>query len=253
MNIVDTGISATTLTGTTVAAVVALVGAIVIAYLFLSTKRKTRHKGLWQKLSAHVNFDRFLLSGILKFLYVLVALYGIAYGLFSLFTGAPIAGLLWLVVCPVVARVVFEQLLLLLSIREEAQEGNDLLRRMQGLPPKYAAQPSTQTQAQPQGQPRAPQQSRQPQQDPRYAQRPAGYAQQPGYQGYPAQQRPAQPTEFGMTQRYAPIRNTGYQQGGYDSGNYPPPPTAAMRPTPADGTGRYPVLPMKETNDSKTK
>ena len=54
-----------------------------------------------------------------------------------------------------------------------------------------------------------------------------------------------------MTQRYAPIRRDAY--GGYESqGKTYPPPPAPIRPTPADGTGRFSPLPRREEPDNRS-
>lgn len=265
MNLTSTGISTTTpLAGSLVALIIALVGAVVVAMLFLGQKRKGSYKGLMQKISAHVNFDRFLLSSILKFLYVFAVLYCVVNGLISLFSGTPVTGLLWLVLGPVGLRVAFEQMLLLLAIREEASETNDLLRRMQGLPPKNPPQPvipprqTTQAGRAPTQPNRAPTlPNRAPAQaDPRYTQRPAVYpnTQSGSYSGYgnASQQAPARPNDYGsMTQRYAPVRNTGYSTNGYEADAYTAS-TPVVRPTPADGTGRFSPLPKREEPDSRS-
>lgn len=271
MNLTSSGISTTTpLVGSLVALIIALVGAVIVAALFLGQKNKGRYKGLMQKISAHMNFDRFLLSSILKFLYAFAVLYCVVYGLISMFSGTFVTGLLLLLLGPVGLRVAFEQLLLLLSLREEASETNDLLRRMQGLPPKNPPQPVAQPQ-QPAQAGRAPMQAnrapvqanRAPvQADPRYAQRPAAYPANPSqsasYSGYnnPSRQAPMRPNDYGsMTQRYAPVRsNTGYGANGYDAGTADAytASTPVVRPTPADGTGRFSPLPKREEPDSRS-
>lgn len=238
----------------TVALILALAGAIAAALLFLSPKKRPAHRGFWRKVSAFVNFDRFLISSILKFLYVFATLYAVVYGLVLVFTGSLVTGLLLALLGPVALRVTFELLLLMLSIREDVAEAGDLLRRMQGLPPKYPpqapAQPAQRQPAQPQVRGAAP--------DPRYAQqRSQGYPQQqagPGNYGYPPRPPQTYPTEFGLTQRYAPIRNTGYSPDGYE----PQPratngaqPGAPLRPTPADGTGRFSALPHMDSEPAK--
>jgi len=265
MNLTSTGISTTTpMVGSLVALIIALFGAVVIAMMFLNPKRQGRYKGLMQKISTHVNFDRFLLSSILKFLYAFAVIYCVVNGLISLFSGSFVSGLLWILLGPVGLRVVFEQLLLMLSIREEASDTNELLRRMQGLPPKNPPQPVTPPRQPTQAGRASTQANRAPaqanrgpaQNDPRYAQRPAAYPNTQGssYNGYgnASQQAQARPNDYGsMTQRYAPVRNTGYGTNGYDSGAY----TASapvVRPTPADGTGRFSPLPKREEPDSRS-
>lgn len=241
-----TNISSGSMVTMIITLVLALIGTGVAATLFLRPGRKPRFKGFVEKLNAHVNFQRFHLATILKILYVFIALYAIINGLILLLTGGGLIGLAWILLAPLALRLVFEQALLLLSIREEAVDTNELLRRMQGLPPKNPPQ-------QPVAPPQPVQQVMQPQaprpvrQESRYPQRPSGYSGQANaYGGYPpAPPRPqAQAGEFGMTQRYAPVRPNGYgnsyEGAGYDAGGN------TVRPTPADGTGRYPVVSLKD-------
>ena len=119
MNLTSTGISAAPPSGALIALILALIGAVAVSFLFLSNKKKPRRRGLMQKLSAHANFESFAISKILKFLYAFCLIYGVAYGLIMLFYGAWLTGLLWMLLAPVVLRVLFEQMLLLLSIRED--------------------------------------------------------------------------------------------------------------------------------------
>ncbi|MCE5343345.1 MAG: hypothetical protein LLF96_07150 [Eubacteriales bacterium] len=238
MPLASLGYSTAPSVGSGVALVIALTGAIMIAIFFFNPKNKDRYTGWWQKLYAHVNFDRFLLTSILKFLYSFGALYAIVYGLILMFSGSVLSGLAMLVLAPIALRVAFEQLLLLLSIRRETAEMNDLLRRMQGLPPRSSGKSQT---------PVAPTPS-QPS-DPRYGGQPSGYSGQ-GYGSYPQQQRPAQGNDGGMTQRYAPVRpgEYGAPSGQGNTAGYRRPsagrnaaptesaPSAADAPTPSDNT-----------------
>ena len=247
----------------TVAQALALAGAIIAAVLFISPKRRGAYRGFWRKVSEHVNFDRFLLSSILKFLYVFSTLSAFIYGAIQLFTGAFLAGLLMMIAAPLGLRVLFELLMLLMSIREEAGETNDLLRRMQGLPPKSQPAP---TQPEPVQQPRqpAPRNARQGRMQPAqngYPQQPPAFGQQggSGFNGYTAQPRvqPLKPqqgyADFSASQRYAPVRQNGYS--GYEAQQPPaqpqPQPAPMVRPTPADGTGRFQAVPMREKPDKQ--
>lgn len=234
-----------------IAQVIALLGAVVAAFLFFSPKRRDTYHGFLKRLSSHLNFDRFLISPILKFLYVYSALALIVLGLVTLFSSSVLQGLMLIVLGPLGARVVFELLMLLMSLREEAAETNDLLRRMQGLPPKNPprpAQPETPS-------PRVQQQARMAQQaDPRYAQRqPAAYppANQ-GFAGYTAQPRqPVQPQAYpdmSASQRYTPVHGgqPGYDGAAYPQAQQPQQAQPMVRPTPADGTGRFSAVPMSD-------
>lgn len=230
-----------------IALVFALLGTGIAAMLFIRSGRKTHFRGFMEKINAHVNFQHFHLATLLKVLYVFVTLYAIINGLILLLTGGGLMGLAWMLLAPIALRLVFEQAMLLLSIREEAVDTNELLRRMQGLPPKNQPQ-------QPVAPPQPVQQVMQPQQpqrparpESRYPQRPTGYSGQVNaYGGYPPAppRAQAQTGEYGMTQRYAPVRPNGYSNGyegaGYDAGGN------AVRPTPADGTGRFPVVSLKD-------
>jgi hypothetical protein len=244
-----------------IAQALALAGAIACAVLFLSPKRRGAWRGVWRKVSEHVNFDRFLLSSILKFLYVFAVLSTVIYGLFQLFTGAFLSGVIMIIAAPLGIRVLFELLMLLMSIREETSDTNDLLRRMQGLPPKNPPKAAVPEPVQPPQQTAchgARQGRMQP--DPRYAQQqaPAFTPQGNGAGGYTAQPRvqPQPYTDYSPSQRYAPVRQNGY--AGYDAQAQTMPPQGApaqsqtapvVRPTPADGTGRFQAVPMREKPD----
>jgi hypothetical protein len=235
------GYSTATLVGSGVALVIALIGAIMIAIFFLSPKHKDRYTGWLQKIYAHVNFERFLLTSILKFLYAFGVLYAVVYGLILLFSGSVLAGIIMLVLAPLALRVGFEQLLLLLSIRKETAETNDLLRRMQGLPPRNPAKPQAPVSPKP-AQPA----------DARHGGQPAGYGGQ-GYAGYPQQQQPQPRADGGMTQRYAPVRPSEY---GAPSGQ--PNPAAYRRPgagesAPADAAPRATNPTASQNQQSGTK
>ncbi len=233
-----------------IAQAIALLGAVAAAFLFFSPKRRDSYQGFLKRLCSHLNFDRFLISPILKFLYVYSALSLIVLGLVTLFSGAVLQGLMLVVLGPLGARVVFELLMLLLSLREEAAETNELLRRMQGLPPKNPprpVQPETPS-------PRVQQAARTARQaDPRYAQRQPAYppANQ-GFAGYTSQPRqPVQPQPYpdmAASQRYAPVQGgqPGYDGAAYPQTQLPQQAQPVLRPTPADGTGRFTAVPMSD-------
>ncbi len=207
------------LVGSGVALVVALVGAIAAVFLFLNPKNKDRYTGFMQRLSAHLNFERFLLSSILKFLYAFGVLYCVVYGLVLLFSGSVLTGIATAVLAPVALRVAFEQLMLLFAIREETAETNALLRRMQGGAPQQGT-----------GRPQQPVPPSAPRYDSRSAVHPNANA---GY-GYAAPQQPQQPrqTPGDATRRYAPVRPGEYQNAprqGYPTG-YARPDAAPARP-----------------------
>ena len=262
MNLNADMLTATPPVGALVALVLALAGAIAVGVLFLNPRKRARYKGWLKKLSAHANFDHFAITTILKLLYAFCALFCVAYGLIELFSGAAVSGLLWLILAPIGLRVGFELMLMVMSIREEISDTNELLRRMQGLPPRNPPKPVEPA-------PARPAQARPPQADARYAAQPMGYPAQPtpynaqragytaqpspyppqptGYGTPPRQQAPRQ-SDFGMTQRYTPVRRdepaaASREAGAYTTG-FPP-----VRPTPADGTGRFSAVPRRTDAD----
>ncbi|MDD3919825.1 MAG: hypothetical protein PHO41_01420 [Eubacteriales bacterium] len=202
--LLSSSMASSAITGAAIATIVALLGAIVIAIVFLRPKNKDHFKGWQKKLYAHVNFDHFLLSGILKFLYVFGVLYLWVYGIVQLVSGQIGAGLLAIILAPIALRVVFEQIMLLLSIREETAETNELLRRMPPPPPPMGAPGS------PNG-PQGPRQGRAAYADPRYqpqqgARAPQRYAEPPaGYRqgGTPRAAQPYPAAPGSVTGRYA--------------------------------------------------
>lgn len=204
------GLSAMPFAGLTIAPIIALVGAVIIAVIFLNPKKRDHPEGWMRRLAAHLNFEHYLLSSILKFLYIFCVLYCVVYGITLLISSQLLLGLITLVLGPVVIRMVFEQIMLLLSIRDESARTNELLSRMQERTP-----PPARPGPPPQG---------------GYPPRQGGYA--PGYGG---QQRQAPPPEGSTSQHYAPVRpNAGYPTPGSE---------APHAPTPG-GTGRF--TPPKE-------
>ncbi|MDD2395841.1 MAG: hypothetical protein PHG12_08900 [Sphaerochaeta sp.] len=203
MQLSSIGLPAISLTGLAIAPIIALVGAVVIAVIFLNPKKQDRFEGWKRKLSAHLNFEHYLLSSILKFLYAFCVLYSVVYGITLMISAQILMGLVTLVLGPVVVRMVFEQIMLLLSIRDESARTNELLLRMQERTP-------------PPPRPMPPQQGG-------YPPRQGGYA--PGYGG-----QPRQAPEGNMSQRYAPVPpNSGYPTPGTEAPHAPAP----------GGTGRH--------------
>lgn len=204
MQLSSVGLSAIPLTGLALAPIIALVGAVIIAVVFLNPKKRDHPEGWMRKLAAHLNFEHYLLSSILKFLYIFCVLYSFVYGITLIVSSQILMGLVMLVLGPVVVRMVFEQIMLLLSIRDESARTNELLLRMQERTP-----PSAQPGPPPQG----------------------GYPpRQGGYAGYGGQPRQAPPPEGDMTRRYAPVR---------PSAGYPTPGSEGPHAPASGGTGRH--------------
>lgn len=187
-------------TGMLVVLLLALVGAIMLFILYVGPNKAEKFNGFQRKLCAHFNFDHFLVSGILKFLYLFAILYCIASGIATLITTDIVMGILTIVLGPVIARIVFELIMVLLSIREQTAAVADLLRRngspamrQQPMPPSAAPQT-----------PRRPYPPQQPPYDP--VRRPRAQGETAYPQGYPTPQQ-----EF--TGRRAPVRPEDIARG----------------------------------------
>ena len=171
------------LTGMLVVLLLALVGAIVLFILYVGPNKAEKFTGFQRKLCSHFNFDHFLVSGILKFLYLFAVLYFIASGIATLITTDIVMGILTIVLGPVIARIAFELIMVLLSIREQTAAIADLLRR-DGNPamrPQFIPQTAM---------PQRPQRAYPPQQPPYDpARRPRGQGEQAYPQGYPTPQQ----------------------------------------------------------------
>jgi hypothetical protein len=107
--------------------VVALVGTVLAAVYFFGPDKRSRFSGYALKLYSHVNFDRYIIPVILKFLYVFTALFLMVNGLITLFSSF-FPGLLMFVLGPLAARIAYELIMMLFSIHDGIEETNRLLR-----------------------------------------------------------------------------------------------------------------------------
>ncbi len=133
---------------TVVAGVLALIGACAAAYFFLRQPNRGQYTGWMKRIAAHVNFDRYIIPMILKFLYVFSVLYAVLNGLVTLFATSFWAGLLMIVLGPIGVRIAYELIMMLFSIHDNILETNRLLRG--GAQPRSAVQPQPQQAQQPQ-------------------------------------------------------------------------------------------------------
>lgn len=125
-----------------VSVVVALAGTVAAAVYFFGPQKRARLSGLMLKISAHINFEHFIIPLILKFLYVFSALFLVIYGLVTIFTSSFIYGLLMMVLGPIVIRIAYELVMMLASIHDGIRETNRLLRSgaqmpRGSVPPQY--------------------------------------------------------------------------------------------------------------------
>ncbi len=111
-----------------IAAVLAVVGGILVVTLFLKKGNKSKLKGFWKWLYDFLNFDVLTLDIILRAFYSAVSIYivltsfemiGISFVLFLVYL---IGGLL-------LVRLIFEMLLMIIKICRNTTEINDKLKK----------------------------------------------------------------------------------------------------------------------------
>lgn len=111
-----------------IAAVLAVVGGILVVTLFLKKGNKSKLKGFWKWLYDFLSFDVLTLDIILRALYSAVSIYivltsfemiGISFVLFLVYL---IGGLL-------LVRLIFEMLLMIIKICRNTTEINDKLKK----------------------------------------------------------------------------------------------------------------------------
>ena len=108
--------------------VLALLGTIVVSIVFIRSENRMRYTGWMKRISTHVNFERYIIPLILKFLYVLSVLFAIINGIITMISGSFWTGLLMTVLAPIVIRMVYELIMMMFSIHNGIMETNRLLR-----------------------------------------------------------------------------------------------------------------------------
>ena len=107
--------------------IVAVVGAIVVYFMFLSKKNEKSFTGFLGWLYDFLDFKKLFLEGVLKVLYIATAAFLTLYSLVLLFSGQPGSFLMMLVLGNVVARVMYEIIMLTLII---CRNTSDISKKM---------------------------------------------------------------------------------------------------------------------------
>ncbi len=115
-----------------VLAVLGLVLGIVLLVVFLPAKNRGRYTGGAKWLYDFLNFNKYWLSSIIKVLYIAATVVCVLGGFICLFI-QPLMGLS-MIVSVVVVRLIYELIMVLLSIRENTAQLNDNMLRMSGAP-----------------------------------------------------------------------------------------------------------------------
>lgn len=111
-----------------VGTILALIGAVAAAFVFIRSENRSRYTGWMKRVATHVNFERYIIPLILKFMYVFTVLLVFLNGLITIFTVSFWSGLLMAVIGPIVVRMVYELIMMLFSIHNGIMETNRLLR-----------------------------------------------------------------------------------------------------------------------------
>ena len=111
-----------------VSIILAVIGGILIYFLFLSKKNEGKFKGFVGWLYDFLSFKKMFMEALLKITYLIVALY-ITLSSFALIGTSFIAFLATLIIGNVVARLVYEFSLLLLVICRNTTEINKKLSK----------------------------------------------------------------------------------------------------------------------------
>ena len=127
-NINAGNLSAGTSTWMIIGVLLALIGSVVVAVVFIRSEDRNRYTGWMKRISTHVNFERFIIPLILKFLYVFTVLTAVINGFITIFTTSVWSGLLMMILAPIVIRMVYELIMMLFSIHNGIMETNRLLR-----------------------------------------------------------------------------------------------------------------------------
>ena len=106
-----------------VALILAIVGGILIYFLFLSKKNEGRFQGFLGWLYDFLSFKKFFLEAVLKITYLVVAIY-ITLSSFAMIASNFLGFILTLVLGNILARIIYEFSLLILVICRNTTEIN---------------------------------------------------------------------------------------------------------------------------------
>lgn len=113
---------------TIIAAILAVVGGIVLYFTFLSKKNEGKFTGFLGWMYDFLTFKKMMIENLLKILYLIAALF-ITLGSFALISTSFLAFLMMLIFGNVAARVVYELLLVTLVICRNTTDINKKLNK----------------------------------------------------------------------------------------------------------------------------
>lgn len=114
--------------------VIGVIGAFVIFFWFMSRKNEQHFSGMLKKAYDFLHFRFYIIEGILKFSYVLMACLCTTVGVFLMISIVAIAhGLLLLTVGNLLVRIAYEFILMMVSACRSLGEMNDRMKAEQEL------------------------------------------------------------------------------------------------------------------------
>lgn len=111
-----------------VAFILAVVGGIVLYFTFLSKKNEGKFTGFWGWMYDFLSFKKLLAENLLRVLYLIVALF-VTLGSFAFISFSFFAFIIILVLGNVIARILYEFLLIRLLICRNTTEIKDKLSK----------------------------------------------------------------------------------------------------------------------------
>lgn len=111
-----------------ISVVVAIIGGIFIYFMLLTKDNEKKCTGFMKTLFDFATFKKLILEDILKILYIIVAIY-ITLSSLALISSSFVLFLVQLVFGNIIARIVFEFSLLMLTICKNTTEINDKLKQ----------------------------------------------------------------------------------------------------------------------------
>ena len=112
---------------TIIAAVVAVVGGIVLYFTFLSKKNEGKFNGFLGWMYEFLTFKKLVIENILKICYLIVAIF-VTLSSFSVISTSFLGFILYLTLGNLIARIVYELLLVVLVICKNTTEINSKMK-----------------------------------------------------------------------------------------------------------------------------
>jgi len=111
-----------------IAAVIAVIGGLVLYFTFLSKRNEERFKGFWKWTYDFLNFKKFTIEAILKITYLMLTLF-ITLGSFAIIPSSPLGFLAALILGNLILRIIYEFSLVMLIICRNTTEINSKLNK----------------------------------------------------------------------------------------------------------------------------